>query len=215
MVDLSFGLHLGWAVEGAVGSEFKIDASYISPNVSIAESIEQATRVYRVSLIASETVVGACTSRVANRCRLIDKVIIRGSREPLQLHSLDLAVERLATRQPLEMEWNVRQRFRARQVLEVQRQRKLVAKDIFMKESGKDMMLMRRSFTPDFFQLFNMGYQNYSQGEWAIAQRILLRTSSMLGMRDGPSAALLAYMERPYGFEAPPGWNGVRELEPT
>merc|ERR1712032_548260 len=32
-VNLSFGLHYGWAIEGAVGSEFKIDASYLSQNV--------------------------------------------------------------------------------------------------------------------------------------------------------------------------------------
>jgi hypothetical protein len=26
----------------------------------------------------------------------------------------------------------------------------------------------------EFFQLFNMGYQNYSQGEWQVARRMLL-----------------------------------------
>merc|ERR1719210_2320005 len=45
-VNLSFGLHAGWAIEGAVGSEFKIDASYLSPNVSIATSIERLTQMY-------------------------------------------------------------------------------------------------------------------------------------------------------------------------
>ena len=25
----------------------------------------------------------------------------------------------------------------------------------------------------EFFQLFNMGYQNYSQGEWQVARRML------------------------------------------
>ena len=34
-VDLSFALHRGWAIEGAVGSDFKIDASYISPNAGL------------------------------------------------------------------------------------------------------------------------------------------------------------------------------------
>jgi class 3 adenylate cyclase len=29
-VKLGFGLHVGWAIEGAIGSEFKIDASYLS-----------------------------------------------------------------------------------------------------------------------------------------------------------------------------------------
>ena len=28
-VTLGFGLHCGWAIEGAIGSEYKIDASYL------------------------------------------------------------------------------------------------------------------------------------------------------------------------------------------
>jgi len=30
---MGFGLHFGWAIEGSIGSEYKIDASYLSPNV--------------------------------------------------------------------------------------------------------------------------------------------------------------------------------------
>ena len=33
---MGFGLHVGWAIEGAIGSEYKIDASYLSPNAFIA-----------------------------------------------------------------------------------------------------------------------------------------------------------------------------------
>ncbi len=27
-VKMGFGLHIGWAIEGPIGSQFKIDASY-------------------------------------------------------------------------------------------------------------------------------------------------------------------------------------------
>ena len=43
-VKMGFGLHVGWAIEGAVGSEFKIDASYLSPNVNMAARLEAATK---------------------------------------------------------------------------------------------------------------------------------------------------------------------------
>jgi len=33
---VTFGLHLGWAIEGAIGSDFKIDALHMSPDASIA-----------------------------------------------------------------------------------------------------------------------------------------------------------------------------------
>jgi hypothetical protein len=43
-VKLGFGLHIGWAIEGAIGSDFKIDASYLSPNVNMASTLEAATK---------------------------------------------------------------------------------------------------------------------------------------------------------------------------
>ena len=43
-VRMGFGLHYGWAIEGAIGSNFKIDASYLSPNVNIASRLEAATK---------------------------------------------------------------------------------------------------------------------------------------------------------------------------
>jgi len=30
-VKLGFGMHVGWAIEGMIGSNFKADASYLSP----------------------------------------------------------------------------------------------------------------------------------------------------------------------------------------
>ena len=34
-VKIGFGLHIGWGIEGAIGSDYKIDASYLSPNVNL------------------------------------------------------------------------------------------------------------------------------------------------------------------------------------
>merc|ERR1711981_337501 len=67
-VNLTFGLHAGWAIEGAVGSEFKIDASYLSPNVSIAVNIEDATTVYGVSILMTECVHDLCSEGMASNC---------------------------------------------------------------------------------------------------------------------------------------------------
>lgn len=43
-VKMGFGMHSGWAIEGAIGSEFKIDASYLSSNVNISSRLEAATK---------------------------------------------------------------------------------------------------------------------------------------------------------------------------
>ena len=52
-VKMGYGLHIGWAIEGAIGSEFKIDASYLSPNVNMASRLEAATKQYGVPLLVS------------------------------------------------------------------------------------------------------------------------------------------------------------------
>jgi len=43
-VEMGFGLHIGWGIEGAVGSNFKIDATYLSPHVNLAAALKDATR---------------------------------------------------------------------------------------------------------------------------------------------------------------------------
>ena len=52
-VRLGMGLHLGYAIEGAIGSYYKIDASYLSPNVRMAERLEGATKHFGVPLLIS------------------------------------------------------------------------------------------------------------------------------------------------------------------
>lgn len=56
-VRMGFGLHLGWAIEGAIGSRLKIDASYLSPNVNMAARLEAATKQYGVPLLMSDAFV--------------------------------------------------------------------------------------------------------------------------------------------------------------
>lgn len=52
-VRMGFGLHCGWAIEGAIGSFYKIDASYLSPNVNLSSRLEAATKTYGVSILIS------------------------------------------------------------------------------------------------------------------------------------------------------------------
>jgi class 3 adenylate cyclase len=227
-VNLSCGLHFGWAIEGAVGSEFKIDASYLSPNVSIAESVERATQIYGVSILLTEFVKNSCTPEIANKFRLIDCVKISGSKEPMELYVMDLWYCQLKVdHNPLvPTNWSAKQRYNVRQFMYTEKERKLKA-DVHMGKyfmDNMDISEMRHRYTEAFFLVFNMGYQNYAQGEWKVAHRLLNRTRTMLGPlpedEDGVSSALLKYMEanstppsnKGEELEAPPNWKGVREL---
>ena len=46
-VHLGFGLHAGWSIEGAIGSHYKIDMSYLSPHVNMSERLEGLTKTYK------------------------------------------------------------------------------------------------------------------------------------------------------------------------
>jgi class 3 adenylate cyclase len=51
---MGFGLHAGWAIEGAVGSLQKVDATYLSPHVNMAARLETSSKQYGVPLLASQ-----------------------------------------------------------------------------------------------------------------------------------------------------------------
>lgn len=51
---MGFGLHAGWAIEGAVGSLCKVDATYLSPHVNMAARMEAACRQFGVSILMTE-----------------------------------------------------------------------------------------------------------------------------------------------------------------
>lgn len=51
---MGFGMHAGWAIEGAVGSSQKIDATYLSPHVNMAARMEAASRQFSVAILMTE-----------------------------------------------------------------------------------------------------------------------------------------------------------------
>jgi hypothetical protein len=217
-VSLSGGLHCGWVIEGAVGSEFKVDPSYLSPNVSMVYSIERATQTYDVTLLVAESLVNILTPNMASYCRCIDHVLITGSNKPMDLYAIDLDTSGLEVEKVIkQIKYNAYHRINAKKVLDGLKQAKLDRS----KDTVKDFWLgsqvigeMRNRFTPDFIHLFEMGYQNYRLGEWEMAERLLSRTLTMLGTIDGPSNAILKFMEE-HDFLAPEtwAWMGRRELD--
>ena len=66
-VQMGFGLHVGWAIEGTIGSEHKVDASYLSPHVNMASRLEAATKQFRVPLLLSRDFADCLSTEVRSR----------------------------------------------------------------------------------------------------------------------------------------------------
>ena len=68
------GLHVGWAIEGAIGSDKKIDASYISPHVNWSEHLESSTKEYGVAVLMSEPFHDLLSPEAKLHCRQVDRI---------------------------------------------------------------------------------------------------------------------------------------------
>ena len=89
-VQLGFGLHVGWAIEGAIGSKHKVDPSYLSPHVNLAARLEGATKQYGVSLLLSDAFVAALRVEEHHECvRCVDCVRLKGSAQPMRVYTYD------------------------------------------------------------------------------------------------------------------------------
>merc|ERR1712028_278291 len=83
------GLHHGWAIEGAVGSEAKVDATYLSPHVNMSARLEAATKQFDCSILVSEDFYKRMSAPVQRNMRKVDRVLVVGSTWPMILYAYD------------------------------------------------------------------------------------------------------------------------------
>ena len=62
-VKLGFGLHTGWCIEGAIGSSYKIDCTYLSHHVNFASTLEEKTKEYGVLVAISHDFYTICSDK--------------------------------------------------------------------------------------------------------------------------------------------------------
>ena len=86
---MGYGLHAGWAIEGAIGSTYKVDASYLSPNVNMAARLEAATKQFGTPILLSGDFVNVLSPKARARTRQIDRVTVKGSSKPMGLYTYD------------------------------------------------------------------------------------------------------------------------------
>lgn len=93
-VKMGFGLHVGWAIEGPIGSEYKIDASYLGSHVHMASRLEAATKGYGASMLITGDVYNLMTKN-KNNLRHIDRVVSTGETTPTDLYTVDIIPKHL------------------------------------------------------------------------------------------------------------------------
>jgi hypothetical protein len=222
-INLLFGMDAGWAVEGAVGSMYKIDATYLSPHVNMASRMMSATKQYHVHILLSQAVHKLMSENAQRKLRHIDTVTVKGSSVQQKIFTYDARVrtdfflygksksqdDADSDRYTPEI-WNVDQ----------------------------DLVAMRSHICDEFTEMFNRGREEYLSGNWPTAIKLLKSANNIMfeqvvnegywgsksaitlrddeeveerHLGDGPSQRLIAYMEE-LGGEAPKDWGGYRQL---
>ncbi len=68
-VRLGYGLHMGWSIEGLIGSVHKVDASYLSPHVNMSETLEGGTKQYGVNWLMTDLIFDLLSNAYKAICR--------------------------------------------------------------------------------------------------------------------------------------------------
>mmetsp|Transcript_4375 Transcript_4375/g.9690 ORF Transcript_4375/g.9690 Transcript_4375/m.9690 type:complete len:878 (-) Transcript_4375:81-2714(-) len=224
------GLHFGWAIEGAIGSSKKIDASYISPHVNMSETLESATKQYGTSILMSEPFYNLLSPEAIAGCRKVDTLKKRESDSATGLYTydVDLGVGFLLpeTKEPLKTRRLPHHRKTTFTL--VHRQKEEADASVKGRQSSglgdlpainisnnfpriwtadNDVVRVRAHFTDKQRQIWGLGMDAFEAGKWDIAKIHFNNVLVDSGGTDGPSQYLLGRMKK-HNFCAPDSWQG-------
>jgi hypothetical protein len=224
-VNMTFGMDAGWAVEGAVGSEYKIDATYLSPHVNMSSRMMSACKQYGVSILLSQAVHELLSEPARAKMRNIDRVTVKGSSKIQKIYTYDA---------------------RARGtylflygVSDDQADQQAKNYDPRIWNVDLDLKAMRHHVTEDFEEGFQAGMKAYYDGDWPTAIAKLERANDIMveaamdegnleqidtinnstereelyrkELSDQPSKYLINFMKSK-GGKAPDDWDGWHPL---
>jgi len=232
-VEVIYGMDAGWAVEGAVGSEYKIDATYLSPHVNMASRMMSATKQYGVTILLSKAVEEILSRQCRKKLRHLDTVYVKGSKVKQDIFTYDARHRGvdffLIERRPEQAEEDAE------------------AYSPTIWEDDPDLRAMRQHVTDQFAETFALGIRHYLSGKWTSAYEYLRSANNIMvetvvsegymdhdleemgddvldfsttdeeiirlrnEFGDGACRVLMSYIER-RNFKAPLDWDAVRPL---
>lgn len=234
-VKMGFGLHLGWSIEGAIGSNFKIDVTYLSPHVYKASKLEEYTKEYGVIMVLSDEYVNYLSNEAFQSIRCID-CFKDESNKNRKYYTLDLDTSELE----IEKEINESNIDQMSKYLEKRKERKETLKlikegkvDWWTEfEKNQDFINSRKKYTKQFYEKYNLGLKNFQEGNFLKAKLNFLSAEHELNgmkneellishknedeliekIKDGPIKNFIEFMKE-HKFIAPRNWDGYRIIE--
>jgi len=217
---LGFGLHLGQSIEGAIGSMFKIDASYLSTNVNMANELEENTKTFKKELIMSGDFYDYLSEDAKRYVRLLD-IFKTKSGEITRLYSIDLDLECIQIEKKKDSMFKENN---AEKKMEIIKQKRKMAKilydDIVIRHKSDiwnefvtdedEFRLVREKYPDEFVDIYNSGMEAFKKGSWEEAKKLLTNAQELINGDDPACKINLEFMEK-YNYTAPNNWKGYKD----
>ncbi|CEG45320.1 voltage-gated ion channel superfamily [Plasmopara halstedii] len=188
-IKMGFGMHVGWAVEGAIGSRFKIDATYISPHVEMADRLEAGSKMFMTPINISHWFAALISPAARRLLRKMDQISIRGVDTPLTVYTFDVTVMKPGFGTP-----------KIDSVTGCQ-----LPVDF---ENDPEYLEIRKGLEPAFLEAAASAVESYLSGDWSKARQYLT-TAQQIRPQDGPCKYLMEVLKE-YNYETPRDWKGYR-----
>lgn len=221
-IRIQMGVHIGWAIEGAIGSEYKIDASYLSPNVSMVAKIEDLCKPYGLYIILCNSVVEYISDDFKNQLRVVDRVMFKGLTSPIELYTIDIIMDDLEEDPKKETidkksgldkkQFKINNRCKREIFMTKLEEGKRKILDCWKKD--QDIIAMTSKFKAEFYNEWNIGIGAYIHGDWVNARAQFEKTKNFIpDYIDKPSEVLIQFIDENKDTPIQQNWRGYRELE--
>jgi hypothetical protein len=205
-ISISAGLHVGWSIEGVIGSDYKIDASYLSPHIYLAYDLLLAMERYKVPILMTEEYYGYLSIKAKTCCRRIDTVTIQYLPNQFGIYTFDTTAKEVQT-----PDGHILGQLIKLQELDSVNVENFQHKGVdYMFTLDSDIVELQKDIPSHFFESFRHAYVNYISGQWDEAKEYLDKVM-VYRPQDGPSITIQKYIEK-FGGKPPEDWSKSRDL---
>ncbi|RLN88238.1 hypothetical protein BBJ28_00001583 [Nothophytophthora sp. Chile5] len=190
-IKMGFGMHVGWAVEGAIGSRFKIDATYISPHVEMADRLEAGSKMFMTPINISHWLAALISPSARRFLRKMDRMSVRGVDTPVTVYTFDVTVMKRGFGTP-----------------KIDAATGLQTPVDF--ENDPEYLEIREGLEPAFLEAAACAVEAYLGGDWPKARHYLTHAQQIRPL-DGPCKYLMGVLKE-NNFETPRDWKGYRHV---
>ncbi|VWU49457.1 adenylyl cyclase alpha, putative, partial [Hepatocystis sp. ex Piliocolobus tephrosceles] len=226
VIELSFGLHFGWAIEGAIGSTYKIDLSYLSENVNIASRLQDISKIYKNNIVISDDFYNNLSDNFKRELRKIDRVTLKGCKNPLILYTFDMKLNEIQVKKNLDksdtFHFPLKKSKKLTKILDdirIKTERKRRKRELsnftydLYKEfaTSKEIQSIKVGYAAEYLELFQNALELYLNGNWNDSKKLLEYLRTNFNIEDHIVYQLLNFMNMT-NFITPYDWCGYRKF---